>query len=127
MSEEMSSGADQGKKKKAMMGMIIAIVGFIMIFFTLHLYMAGGMALASLPVILCVVGLIMAIMGMKGSKGMGITGIIVGGIGLIWGGLALTGVAAMGALAEGVENADWEEIGESWGEAMEETMEEVDH
>jgi len=119
MSEEMSPGVDQGKKKKAKMGMIISIIGFVTIFLMGYLYSWGGMALACLPVILCVVGLIVSVMGMKGSKGMAITGLIVGIVGMIWGGLGAAGIAAASAFASGLEDAGWEEVGDAMDDAME--------
>ena len=62
---------------------------------------------------------------------MAITGLIVAIIAIIWGGLAVAAIGAMGAVADGLENADWESIGDdmgdAWGDAMEDALEDAGH
>ena len=98
MSEETSAGAAPGKGK-ALTGMILSILGFICCWFV-------GAVLLFSPIVAYIlvglsgVGLLLSIMGMKGSKGMGITGAILGGIGLlmgIWAIYAIGGAAGAGA------------------------------
>jgi len=116
MSEEVASAGAAPGKGKAMFGMILAILGFFASWGVGVIYIFSPVV-AYILIALSAIGLVLSIMGMKGSKGMGITGIILGLFGLIVGIMML--MAGMSG-AESIEDGSFQR---GFGNMLEEAAE----
>lgn len=108
MSEEVNVSKPEGKGL-AVSGFIIALVGLVLNLPVMATaLLSGSKGLAYFWVFVCVLGLVLAIMGMKklgatgGKKGLAIAGLVIGIVAVLW---SLTSAMAIGEASDLVNQA----------------------
>ncbi len=128
---ETNNTTPQGKGM-AVTGFVLALVGLIFSSWGVGLSLVVGMWLGYFWIALCIASIVLSVMGMSklgktgGKKGLGIAGMIIGIVAVIWSIVVLLGVLAMNKIKdsamEGFNSAEFKDAMKDLGEQMKDSL-----
>ncbi len=109
MSEEINTTENPGKNQN-IIGFVLSLVAFLLGGSLMGwLYLSAGKGAAAIVLLLPIAAIVISVMGMKASKaaghkaGLGVAGMVIGIVALLWLVMAFFGLGALESLAENNE------------------------